>query len=140
MNELIKNFDIEKVLSQLATWFQTQVLALDNLVQLVAIIVTGLIAYYLNKKICKKFLSDEDVFTAAKSKSKIRSVLTPVLRKLMFPLLWLTFLALAAGAFSLLQDSYPIIRTAIQLILAWAVIRLGSHFIDNPFYQQNNRY
>ena len=133
MQELLTNFDIQKVLSQLTKWLQTQVFALDNLVQLVAIVATGLIAYYLNKKICDKFLSSESVFSTARSKSKLWSVITPVLRKLMFPLLWLTFLALAAGAFSLLHDSYPIIRTAIQLILAWAVIRLGSHFIDNPF-------
>ncbi len=133
MNKLLTNFDLQKLWEQLSTWLQTQVLALDNLVQLIAIAAAGLIAYYLNKKICAKFLAEENVFDSATSRSKLRAAITPVLRKLLFPVLWLTFLALAAGAFSLLQDSYPIIRTAIQLILAWALIRLGTHFIDNPF-------
>lgn len=133
MKDLLVNFNIQEIFVESITWIQTKVLVFTNLLQLIAIILTGLCAQYLYTIINKKLVGYESVFTKNRSKHKFLSAISPALRHILFPLIWLALLATIAIAYSLLEQPYPIVRTAIYLILAWTVIRLGSYFIDNPF-------
>ena len=107
----------------------------ENLLKLGAVIISGILAHLLSKKIAKQLPDTRSIFLG--TQNKFLSTFAPAIRKLLFPVCWLALLGILGVVLSFLPQTFPIIRTAGFLIAAWAVIRLGSYFIINPFVRKS---
>jgi small-conductance mechanosensitive channel len=128
-------FDPEQVetwLQTSLTWAETNVLVLDNLVQLGVILATFVIASLLSPRLERLLDRRTGQRWYQRFGLPIAAALKPVAR----PLIWLSALWFAVFAAKGAEWSYHIMEGAVSLLTAWAVIRLASGFIRNPFWSR----
>jgi small-conductance mechanosensitive channel len=127
IDELLKEETIEKVTSEVTGFFNMAKYSYHQLIEL-GIIVVGIVLAWLVSKRLKAYVAVYE--DNLKSKSKRFIFFT--LGRLIFPLLLLGWVGVFAVGFKIFKLDSPVLLTAINLVIAWFIIRLGSSFIENP--------
>lgn len=112
-------------------WFQQQILSLDFLIQLGILLVTALIAYFIQKPIVPRL---KDRISKLRLFSPLRRVLTRISRQL-FAIIVLLLLWLATGIIGQIGGGVDsgVLEVIASLMTAWILIRLTSALIANAF-------
>ncbi len=118
---------IEKVTGEVANWFDMAGYNYHQLIELGIVVVGIFVAWFISKRLRSR-ITEYDL----KSKSKAKQVLFFTLSRLIFPLLLLVWVGIFVIGLVVFKQPWPVLLTAINLIIAWFVIRLGSSFIENP--------
>lgn len=127
IDDLLKEETIEKVTGEVTDWFGMASYSYQQLIELGVVAVGIFIAWFISKRLDKRISEYEVV-----SKSKLKRVLFFTLSRLIFPLLLLVWVGAFVIGFIAFKQPWPVLLTAINLIIAWFIIRLGSSFIENP--------
>jgi small-conductance mechanosensitive channel len=132
IDELLKEDTLDQVAGTFSGWLDMTHYTYSQLVEL-GIIVAGIfIAFFISKKLRNRVTLREE-----KSKAKSKVILFRALRRLIFPLLLFVWVGIFAVGFIVFKKDWPILLTALNLIVAWFVIRLGSSFIENPLVSKS---
>ena len=112
-------------------WVQTQVLAVDSLIQLGILLLTAVVAYGLQKPL-KPLLVDR--INKLRLLSPLRRFLTAISQQL-FAIIFLVLLWLATGIANQIEDGINsgVLEVIASLMSAWILIRLTSSLIANAF-------
>ena len=127
IDELLKEETIEKVTSEVTSFFDMARYSYQQLIELGIIAVGIFMAWFVSKRLQVLIEEHEE-----KSKSKAKRILFFTLGRLIFPLLLLGWVGVFAIGFTIFKQDWPVLLTAINLVVAWFIIRLGSSFIENP--------
>ena len=127
IDDLLKEETIEKVTDEVTGFFDMARYSYQQLVELGIVAVGIFAAWIISKRLYDRIAEYEE-----KSTSKANRILFSTLRRLIFPLLLFVWVGVFAIIFSALKQPWPVLLTAINLIIAWLIIRLGSSFIENP--------
>lgn len=131
--DLSKFLDSDRMQQWLQTaliWLDAHVLALGNLIQLAVILATFIAARILSPKLEALLDRQPGVRWYARFGHPVAAFLKPVAR----PLVWLAALWFAVFAAKGAAWPHHIMEGAVSLLTAWAVIRLASGLIRNPFW------
>jgi small-conductance mechanosensitive channel len=99
----------------------------QQLIELGIIAVGIIVAWFVSRRLQVLIAKHEE-----KSKSKAKRILFFTLGRLIFPLLLFGWVGIFAIGFAIFKQDWPVLLTAINLVVAWFIIRLGSSFIENP--------
>ena len=127
IDELLKEETIEKVTSEVTSFFDMARYSYQQLIELGIIAVGIFMAWFVSKRLQVLIEEHEE-----KSKSKAKRILFFTLGRLIFPLLLFGWVGVFAIGFTIFKQDWPVLLTAINLVVAWFIIRLGSSFIENP--------
>ncbi|NNC67035.1 MAG: mechanosensitive ion channel [Gammaproteobacteria bacterium] len=127
IDELLKEETIEKVTSEVTSFFDMARYSYQQLIELGIIAVGIFVAWFVSKRL-QVFIAEHE----EKSKSKAKRILFFTLGRLIFPLLLFGWVGVFAIGFAIFKQDWPVLLTAINLVVAWFIIRLGSSFIENP--------
>ncbi|MDH3609620.1 MAG: mechanosensitive ion channel, partial [Gammaproteobacteria bacterium] len=127
IDELLKEETIEKVTSEVTSFFDMARYSYQQLIELGIIAVGIFVAWFVSKRL-QVFIAEHE----EKSKSKAKRILFFTLGRLIFPLLLFGWVGVFAIGFTIFKQDWPVLLTAINLVVAWFIIRLGSSFIENP--------
>jgi len=106
------------------TWLLTNVLVLDNAVQVGIVGLTLLLAMLIAKRLRTWLARYRD------HRHLGRGVI--IAESVAMPLIWLTLLWIAMTVLGLSERSTGLLRTVGALLAAWIVIHLASQFVRNP--------
>ncbi len=131
INELFKPGTWQILYADFLVWFQQQILALDFLTQLGILLLTLLIAYFIQKPIRPRLATG---ISNLRLLSPLRRVLTAVSHQLT-AIVFLFVLWLATGIVSQIEDGTDsgMLEIVASLMTAWILIRLTSALIANAF-------
>jgi len=128
-------FDIDQItqlLKDALVWVQTHVLALPNLVQLLAIF-----AAYLAARMADAPLQNAlDKTLAGAWANRYRHHLQDVFKPLLMPLVWLLLVGAGQLAARKLALPFGVLGIATSLLTAWVVIRLALNFVADPWWSR----
>jgi small-conductance mechanosensitive channel len=127
IDELLKEETIEKVTSEVTNFFDMTRYSYQQLIELGIIAVGIIVAWFVSRRLQVLIAKHEE-----KSKSKAKRILFFTLGRLIFPLLLFGWVGIFAIGFAIFKQDWPVLLTAINLVGAWFIIRLGSSFIENP--------
>jgi small-conductance mechanosensitive channel len=127
IDELLKEETIEKVTSEVTNFFDMTRYSYQQLIELGIIAVGIIVAWFVSRRLQVLIAKHEE-----KSKSKAKRILFFTLGRLIFPLLLFGWVGIFAIGFAIFKQDWPVLLTAINLVVAWFIIRLGSSFIENP--------
>ncbi|MEQ9574024.1 MAG: mechanosensitive ion channel [Rhodospirillales bacterium] len=111
-------------------WLDTHLLAADNLLQLGVIVATFIAARLLSPRLEAILDRRPDQGWYARFGVPVAVALRPIAR----PMVWLAALWFAVFAAKGAAWPHHIMEGAVSLLTAWAVIRLASGLIRNPFW------
>lgn len=111
-------------------WFDANMLAADNLVQLGVIVATFIAARLLSPRLEAVLDRRPDQGWYTRFGTPVVTALKPIAR----PVLWLAALWFAVFAAKGAAWPHHLMEAAVSLLTAWAVIRLASGLIRNPFW------
>ena len=111
-------------------WLDTHLLAADNLLQLGVIVATFIAARLLSPRLEAVLDRRPDQGWYARFGVPVAVALRPIAR----PMVWLAALWFAVFAAKGAAWPHHIMEGAVSLLTAWAVIRLASGLIRNPFW------
>ncbi|MBT8124606.1 MAG: mechanosensitive ion channel [Gammaproteobacteria bacterium] len=127
IDELLKEETIEKVTSEVTSFFDMARYSYQQLIEIGIIAVGIFVAWFVSNRLQVLIAEHEE-----KSKSKAKRILFFTLGRLIFPLLLFGWVGVFAIGFAIFKQDWPVLLTAINLVVAWFIIRLGSSFIENP--------
>ncbi len=121
---------LQQWLDKLLVWLDANVLAIGNLIQLGVILATFVLASLLSPRLERLLDRRPDYRWYARFGAPVAAVLKPIAR----PFVWLAALWFAVFAAKGAVWPHHLMEGAVSLLTAWAVIRLASGFIRNPFW------
>lgn len=125
IDDLLNEGSIEKVTSEVTNWLDMAQYDYHQLIE-VAIIAVGLFfAWRVSRRLSSRIIAD-------KSKPKAKRILYLTLSRLLFPFLFLAWAGFFVIGFIIFKQPWLILLTALNLTIAWFIIRLGTSFIENP--------
>ena len=127
IDDLLKEETIEKVAGQFTGWLDMTMFSYQKLIEFGIVVAGIIVSIYISKNLRTHILEFEE-----KSKSKPKRFLFTTLRRLIFPLVLFAWVEAFVVIFVILKEPWPILHTAVNLTIAWFIIRLGSSFIENP--------
>ena len=130
LNTYLEPERIQQWLDAALAWFETNILAAGNLVQLGIVVATFIAARLLSPRLERLLDRKPDVRWYARFGQPVATALKSIAR----PLVWLAALWFAVFAAKGAAWPHHIMEGAVSLLTAWAVIRLASGFIRNPFW------
>lgn len=132
MNEASQGLNINQYITywkNLSTWIFTDLLSADYLIQYAIIGISVVAGYYVSRLVRSYFSSPTE---EEQKRTYFRSLFIRVLRRLAFSVTALAILGVAIMVYNSLEEPYIAIHKLGGLLIAWAVIRLGSTLIQNP--------
>ncbi len=130
LNTILDPDRLRQWLDAALAWLDLHLLAVGNLVQLGVIVATFIAARLLSPRLEAVLDRRPDHGWYTRFGVPVAAALKPVAR----PVLWLTALWFAVFAAKGAAWSYHLMEGAVSLLTAWAVIRLASGLIRNPFW------
>ena len=127
IDELLKEETIEKVTDEVTNWFDMAQYSYHQLIELGIIVIGIILSLFITNRLRNRITEYKE-----KSRSKVKRLLFTALNRLIFPLVLLAWVLIFEAGYVALKQPSPILLTAINLIIAWFIIRLGSSFIENP--------
>ena len=127
IDDLLKEETIEKVTGQFTGWLDMSMFSYQKLIELGIIVAGVIVSLYISKRLRAHIFEFEE-----KSESKTKRFLFVTLSRLVFPLLLFVWMGVFVVLYAVLKQPWSLLSTAINLIIAWFIIRLGSSFIENP--------
>ena len=127
IDDLLKEETIEKVTGQFTGRLDMSIFSYQKLIELGIIVAGVIVSLYISKRLCAHIFEFEE-----KSESKTKRFLFVTLSRLVFPLLLFVWMGVFVVLYAVLKQPWSLLSTAINLIIAWFIIRLGSSFIENP--------
>lgn len=127
IDELLKEETLGKVTNEVAGFFDMAQYSYHQLIELGIIVVGLIVSWFVSNRLRVRITEYEE-----SSKSKAKRILLTTLRRLIFPLVLLGWVGIFVIGYVVLMQPWPLLLTAINLIIAWFIIRLGSSFIENP--------
>ena len=121
---------LQQWLESMLAWLDANILSAGNLVQLGVILATFIAARLLSPRLESLLDKRPDQRWYARFGAPVAAALKPVTR----PLVWLVSLWFAVFAARGAAWPHHIMEGAVSLLTAWAVIRLASGLIRNPFW------
>lgn len=109
----------------LKIWLLEYVITFHLLVQLVIVTAGFVLAYYISRRVRSFLAQREDI-------PRWRRTLYRVLRRQAFPVSLIIWLHGAILIYSMMGEPHVALSKISSLVIAWALIRLASSFIDNP--------
>ncbi len=132
MNGLIDPEQINKLIEQVLSFIQTDILVLSHLVQFAALAVTYFAARILAKsldQVLNKVLADPWA-------DKYRTTLEQISKPLVMPLVWLVLTGTASFVVFSVGWAVGILNIVSSLLTAWIAIRLILNFIADPWWSR----
>ena len=111
-------------------WLKTQALSADFAFQVGAIVIASILAFALRKQIAKVLDRIFDIQLLQRFKSNAVRILTPVIG----PALAYVFLSTVLYIFTQAEIDYFWVRLGANLVGAWAIVRLATSLITEPFW------
>ncbi|MEP2545763.1 MAG: mechanosensitive ion channel protein MscS, partial [Alphaproteobacteria bacterium] len=130
LNTILDPDRLRQWLDAALLWLEVHLLAVDNLVQLGVIVATFIAARFLSPRLEAVLDRRPDQGWYARFGAPVAAALKPVAR----PVLWLAALWFAVFAAKGAAWPHHLMEAAVSLLTAWAVIRLASGLIRNPFW------
>ncbi|PIW27878.1 MAG: mechanosensitive ion channel protein MscS [Rhodospirillales bacterium CG15_BIG_FIL_POST_REV_8_21_14_020_66_15] len=130
MNTYTDPEHLRQWLAAALAWIDANLLAVGNLVQLGVILATFVAARLLSPRLEAVLDLRPDVRWYARFGVPVAAALKPIAR----PVVWLAALWFAVFAAKGAGWPHQVMEGAVSLLTAWAVIRLASSFIRNPFW------
>jgi small-conductance mechanosensitive channel len=128
---LIDVIAMENLRMQAEHWFLTQVLVWSSLWQIAATLSALIVAYAVARPVRRALRNH-----AVPRGDPVVRELAEAGRSVAFPLLALVLLGAAMTVATALAWPHLLLRTAVNLLTAWIVIRLLSRFIRNDFWSR----
>tara|TARA_R110002049_G_scaffold225521_1_gene397474 strand:- start:85925 stop:87265 length:1341 start_codon:yes stop_codon:yes gene_type:complete len=132
IDDLLTGDVIEKATDRVTGLLDMEIFSYQSLVELGIIAVGLIISLQLSKKL-RAYIVDWQ----SRYQFKPKKYLFVPIRRVVFPLLLFLWVGLFIIIFILVKQPWPILSTALNLTIAWFVIRLGSSFIDNPLISRS---
>jgi len=129
-------FDAESLRSALEwvqAWLFANLLTLNTLAQLAAILLSFAMAFLLGRpvsKVLERIFADERVSGVIERLGRFRAVLFSIVR----PILWSVLLGAMASLGRGIEQPVELLRITSTLVAAWIVIRVTSSLIAEPFW------
>jgi small-conductance mechanosensitive channel len=130
INTILDPERLRQWLDTAVAWLEANLLAVDNLVQLGVIVATFVAARLLSPRLEALLDRPSDQRWYARYGGAVAAALRPIAR----PVVWLTALWFAVFAAKGAAWPHHLMEAAVSLLTAWAVIRLASGLIRNPFW------
>lgn len=111
-------------------WVRTHVLVVSNLIQILAIIGTFLLARFLRGPVIRLVLRFCELPRVAKHGAAVQRVAVP----LVLPMGWLVLIWLVNLGSAVAGWPHQLTASAVTLLTAWVAIRFLANFIADPFW------
>ncbi len=117
------------ILQTAQTWVLQNLFSVERIIQY-GIVIAGLIlAYFVARRIANKFSQQQ----SNPENQGFRAIYYRLLLNLAFPIVLIVWITGFEVIYDLMGHQHLVLSTFRGLAMAWAVIRFGSVFIDNPF-------
>jgi small-conductance mechanosensitive channel len=123
--ELLNEESIEKVTSEVTNFLDMSQYDYHQLIEVVIIAVGLFVAWSVSKRLSNRINKD-----SVKARSK--RILYSAARRLLFPFSFFLWTGFFVTGFYVFKQPALILLTALNLTVAWFIIRLGTSFIENP--------
>jgi len=120
---------IMEILQTSRTWVLQNLFSLERNIQY-GIVITGLILAFLVARSIRTKLTK---LSKEYDNKGLRTLLFRVLQNLVFPLILIIWITIFEVIYEQRGHQHLVLSTFRGLAMAWAIIRFGSVFIDNPF-------
>ncbi len=124
---------ITEILQTTQTWILQNLFSLERNIQYGIVIIGLILAFLVSRSIQNKLTK----LANDKVNQGIKALLFRLLNNLAFPFILIIWITTFEIIFNLLEQRHLALSTFRGLTMAWAIIRFGSVFIDNPFISKS---
>jgi small-conductance mechanosensitive channel len=122
--------ELQRLALEAAHWMMVNVFTSATLVQLVVVIATYALAWFLDRRLQRALIgvrAEFQWFTKA----------VPIIEPLYLPVIWLLLLIISLIIYGSTGIPYFFIRLSATLLALWIVIRLAANLFHNPLLQKS---
>lgn len=132
MKELLDPGLARQWLSQARDWILTNVLTMETLLELGAILVAGTLAWLLARPLARKLAQLQD----RHADYPVIKTIWQVVSEILFPAIWLVLQWTASAIANAAGQRVGLLTVTSSLLAAWIIIRIASMVVRDPFWRR----